>query len=333
MKPRTALHILIGVMLAVAIVFIASSLIAGSGSGLSQMIEAQRTNPILWLVDALALSVLGGLWFYALMLNHFQGYMESQSNLHVEQLNEMIERTNQVENANGEYADRVDRMELDMTRQRRDYSDQISTLEGAAEARHQVFEHETRQIAEHAYNAFQDRMIETSRQLETMAMSIQYQRGELKRMIQEIESLQSIVGVERRPAIEADSFNASEEAYLHQLSQKEASNVLENSVAPRLLESGAYPHSNEGDLEERLPGEELVARAPHAPASDWFGEYGLKPEIRKEAWKTRATERFQTGDFTEILPDAQRSVRTPAPISNLQQFRKPQGGTDSETVG
>lgn len=326
MKPRTALHILIGVMLAVAIVFIASSLIAGSGSGLSQMIEAQRTNPILWLVDALALSVLGGLWFYALMLNHFQGYMESQSNLHVEQLNEMIERTNQVENANGEYADRVDRMELDMTRQRRDYSDQISTLEGAAEARHQVFEHETRQIAEHAYNAFQDRMIETTRQLETMAMSIQYQRGELKRMIQEIESLQSIVGVERRPAIEADSFNASEEAYLHQLSQKEASNVLENSVAPRLLESGAYPHSNEGDLEERLPGEELVARAPHAPASDWFGEYGLKPEIRKEAWKTRATERFQTGDFTEILPDAQRSVRTPAPISNLQQFRKPQGG-------
>ena len=330
MKPRTALHILIGVMLAVAIIFIASSLIAGSGSGLTQMIEAQRSNPILWLVDALALSVLGGLWFYALMLNHFQGYMESQSNLHVEQLNEMIERTNQVENVNGEYADRVDRMELDMTRQRRDYSDQISTLEGAAEARHQVFEHETRQIAEHAYNAFQDRMIETTRQLETMAMSIQYQRGELKRMIHEIESLQSIVGAERRPAIEADSFNASEEAYLHQLSHKEASNALESSLAPRLLESGAYPPLNESDLEEEVHCEELAA---HAPASDWFGEYGLKPEIRKEAWKTRATERFQTGDFTEILPDTQRSGRAPAPISNLQQFRKPQGGSDSETVG
>ena len=44
MKPRTALHILIGVMLAVAIIFIASSLIAGSGSGLTQMIEAQRSK-------------------------------------------------------------------------------------------------------------------------------------------------------------------------------------------------------------------------------------------------------------------------------------------------
>ena len=333
MKPRTALHILIGVMLAVAIIFIASSLIAGNGSGLSQMIEAQRSNPILWLVDALALVVLGGLWFYSLMLNHFQGYMESQSNLHVEQLNEMIDRTNQVENANGDYADRADRMELDMTRQRRDYSDQISTLEGAAEARHQVFEHETRQIAEHAYNAFQDRMIETNRQLETMAMSIQFQRGELKRMIHEIQSLQSIVGVEHRQAIGSNSFDASEEAYLSQLSRKEPANALESSLAPRLLESGAYPPFNEGVGEANLHEETEHSDTTQPAASDWFGEYGSKPETRAEAWKTRATERFQTGDFTEILPDAQRTGRTPPPISNLQQYRKPQGGTDSETDG
>ena len=324
MKPRTALHILIGTMLALALVFIGSSLVAGQGSGLNQMIAAQRTNPVLWLVDGCALAILGGMWFYSLMLNHFQGYLENQSNQHIDQLNEMIERTNELEVVNEEYADKIDRMDGDISRQRRDYSDQITTLEAAAEARHQVFESETRRIAESAYQAFQRQFIDTSRQLESMNLGIQFQSGELRRMRQELRAIQTVVGISHYSGIEGELYENPEDAYLLETTQTSS---IETSPLPPLLEA-EKGYAN-GALAKDSEHSEKISVKEETPA-DWFGEYGGKADTRNDEWKNKASERLQSGNYLDDLPETHRTTRTPMPLSNLQQYRKPQAEAENE---
>ena len=323
MKPRTALHILIGSMLGAALIFIASGLVAGQGSGFEQMVAAQRTNPILWLVDACGLAILGCMWFYSLMLNHFQGYLENQSNQHVTQLNEMIDRTSELENVNDEYADRVDRMEVDMTRQLRDYSDQISTLEEAAVARHQVFEMESRRISDTGYESFRRQLVDTSRQLEAMTMGIQFQRGELRRMREELRTLQAVVGLPQHPAIESghDLFDDAGEGLLGSIApQGSLGQTPSHSLIESKIESAFAILKAEEESLQKLNG---ATSDQNSPPSDWFGEYGDKSEARDGEWKSRASERMQTGTYLEELPETQRAVRTPMPLSNLQQYRKP----------
>src|SRR5690349_11977507 len=72
MKARTALHIIIGSLIAVTLIYFASSLQAGSGSGLADLVNVQRKTPVLWVVDACALGFFGAMWWYAVMLNNFK---------------------------------------------------------------------------------------------------------------------------------------------------------------------------------------------------------------------------------------------------------------------
>src|SRR5437588_359523 len=100
MKLRIAQHVVVGTLVALALVFFASSLAAGPGSGLAAMATAQRAMPLLWIVDVCALGLIAGMWWVAVVSNHFQTFADHQAAQHFEQLNDMIERTLDLEQAN-----------------------------------------------------------------------------------------------------------------------------------------------------------------------------------------------------------------------------------------
>lgn len=189
MKPRTALHVLVGTLVAVALIFFASNLQAGSGSSLAQMAYAQRRTPTLWIVDACAVAFLACVWWIAVLIDHFQTFVDHQSRQHYEQLDDMIERTTQLEQVNDSYCDRIERLEAELARQFRDLVDQISTLEAAADARRRVFEMETRRISEHAYRLFEAQLQRNTSQVEAVQIALQFQRSELRRLRQDIRQL------------------------------------------------------------------------------------------------------------------------------------------------
>jgi DNA repair exonuclease SbcCD ATPase subunit len=154
--------------------------------------------PVLWVVDVCAMGVVAGSWWAAAVLNHFQSFVDHQARQHAEQLDDMIERTNEIERVNDAHIERIERLEAELARQYRDLSDQISTLEAAADARRKVFETETRRISEHAYRLFQSQLENNASQLEAVHVAIQYQRAELRRLRTEIRELQMDVAPQRR---------------------------------------------------------------------------------------------------------------------------------------
>lgn len=198
MKPRTALHLLIGIIVAVFLVFFASNLQAGSGSSFTELINAQKHAPVLWVVDVCAVGLVAGMWWAAAVLNHFQSFVDHQATQHAEQLDDMIERTNEIERINDAYIDRIERLEAELARQYRDLCDQVATLESAADARRKVFESETWRISEHAYRLFQSQLENNATQLEAVHIAIQYQRAELRRLRNEIREIQFDIAPQRR---------------------------------------------------------------------------------------------------------------------------------------
>jgi hypothetical protein len=191
MKPRTALHILVGLLIAVTLVFFASNLQAGRGSSLSDMVNAQRHTPLLWVVDICAVAIIGGMWWVAAILNHFHSFVDHQATQHLEQLDDMIERTSDLESVNDSYADKIEQLEAELARQFRDLADQVTTLEAAADTRRQVFEIETQRISEHANQLIYSQVDGNTRQVEGMSMALQVQKGDLRRLRNEICDLEN----------------------------------------------------------------------------------------------------------------------------------------------
>ena len=190
MKPRTVLIAVVGLLVSIALVFFASNLQAGTGSSLAEMMTAQRHTPLLWVVDACAAGFLAGICWYAVMLEQFQSFVDGQATQHLEQLNDMIERTSNLEQVNDSYADRIEQLEAELARQFRDLADQVATLEAAADTRRQVFEVEARRISEQAHHLFETQLEHNTRQLEALSAALRFQRGDLRRLSHESGELQ-----------------------------------------------------------------------------------------------------------------------------------------------
>jgi hypothetical protein len=186
MKPRTVLHILVGLLVAVTLVFFASNLQAGRGSSLLDMVDAQRRMPLLWVVDVCAVGILGLMWWAAVILNHFHSFVDHQADQYLEQLDDMIQRTSDLESVNDSQADRIEQLEAQLARQFRDLTDQVATLEAAAEARRQVFEIETQRISEQAHALNFSALEGSARQVEGMSMAVPFQRGDYRPLRLEI---------------------------------------------------------------------------------------------------------------------------------------------------
>ena len=189
MRPRTAMYILVGALISVALVFIASNLQAGSGSSLAEMMAAQRHTPLLWVVDICTIGFFAGTWWYAKTLDQFQNFVDHQAKQHHEQLDSMIERMSMLEQENDTAIDRTERLEAELVRQSHDLTDQIATLEAASDARRQVFETETRRISEYAYRLALAHLEGHSRQVEAVTSALQYQAAELRGLREELHNL------------------------------------------------------------------------------------------------------------------------------------------------
>jgi hypothetical protein len=191
MNNRTVLYLVVGFLAASILIVFASNLQAGSGSSLMEMLNAQRRTPLLWVVDACALGLLGAVGWYAVLLNQFQKVTSHQAQQHIEQLDDMIERANELERVNDDYSDRIERLEAELHRQTRDLTDQIATLEAASDARRGMIEAETHHLPGTSLDSFLTSLDANTRQVEAMNMAVQFQRGEIRKLRQEIHNLQN----------------------------------------------------------------------------------------------------------------------------------------------
>src|SRR5437763_1607370 len=97
MKPRVILHLIVGLLAGLALALFATLLQAQGAGTFAAMLGAQRSSPLLWVIDACALSVPAGLVWAARLIDQFQGFVEQQADQHHEQLIGMIERANELE--------------------------------------------------------------------------------------------------------------------------------------------------------------------------------------------------------------------------------------------
>ena len=204
------MHVAIGTLVAMALVFFATSLQTGAGSSLAEMLNAQRHSPQLWVVDLCAFGLIAGMWWVAVLSNHFQGYIEFQATQHLDQLNDMIERTSELEQTNDSYADQIERIEGEVTRRFAEVSEQISAMETVAEARRGVFEMEARRIAESANRDLLTQLDANTDQVEAVSATLQVHRSELRRLRHAVHGLQlSIPGANSQERIKPDWENTS----------------------------------------------------------------------------------------------------------------------------
>ena len=335
MKPRTALHIIVGLLVAIALVFFATNLQAGVGSSMSSMIAAQRRAPILWIIDACAVAIVGVMWWYAIILSQFQEFMDHQGKQHHEQLDDMIERTSDLEQLNDSYADRIERLEAELARQFKDLSDQVTTLEASSDARRKVFEIETRRISEHAFRIFQAQLEANTRHVEAMSMALQFQRSELRRLRHEFRELQHElaphlslrakpvdlmdVGEEQaalsssRPALEA-----SPEAY-----GREPAQIVAEPLADTLEpETFQLPNiQKEAETSQPVAGEASSEAQTNMPpiegqTADRAPDYST-PAERNLDWKSQVDRLFYEAQTIEALTEedlAQSEARRMPPL-------------------
>lgn len=183
------MHVAIGTLVAMALVFFATSLQTGGGGSPVEMLNAQRHSPQLWVVDLCALGLIAGMWWVAVLSNHFQGFIEYQATQHHDQLNDMIERTSELEQTNDSYADQLEQLEVGVTRRFTEISEQISALETVAEMRRKVFEMEARRMAESANHDLLTQLNTNTDQVEAVAASLQVHRSELRRLRHAVHGL------------------------------------------------------------------------------------------------------------------------------------------------
>ena len=180
MNKRTVLYLVVGFLVASVLIVFASNLQAGSGSSLMEMLNAQRRTPLLWVVDACALGLLGAVGWYAVLLNQFQKVTNHQAQQHIEQLDDMIERANDLERVNEDYSDRIERLEVELHRQTRDLTARLPPLEAASDARRGMIEAETHHLPGASLDNFLTSLDANTRQVEAMNMAVQFKRGEIR---------------------------------------------------------------------------------------------------------------------------------------------------------
>lgn len=273
MRLRTTLYVVIGTLVAASLVFFSSSLVAGPATGLSGMIAAQRQMPVLWLWDVVALGIVAMMWWLAVISDHFQGFADHQAAQHQEQLDEMIGRTLELEQNNDSYADQIESLEAEIRRRFSDLADQIAALENVAESRRTVFEMEARRIAETANRALQTQVDSNTDKVDAVTASLQFQRGELRRLRQQVHELQLAM-----PGLEALRLSPPK-IYTTGATAHEGTDLTAAKPSTLATPEAAHPDGHdesEGAIELREPDCESRngrLNGSHKPAED-FAEAG-----------------------------------------------------------
>ena len=201
MKLRTVLHILLGLAAAALLISVATSLQAGIGSDADALMNAQRRTPLLWIVDACAIGLVIGIWWFAVMSSHFKDFVDHQAAQHQAQLDTVVERSLDLEVINDHNNGEISRIELDIARRFRELTDQIAVMERASEARHTALALETRRVAEHSFRQLENRLDSNTGQVDAMSVTLQYHRGELRRLRQHVRNLEAEMPLRYSPQI------------------------------------------------------------------------------------------------------------------------------------
>lgn len=283
MRIRTLLHFITGTLLAGIIIFVGTALQAKGDLTLSAFLAAQKATPALWALDICAIGFIGIALGYSAMMNHFHNYIEEVRVQHQDQLDTMIERTVELEEANAEYADRIERLEAEMLRQSKDYHDQITTLEVAADARQALFVSENRRATEIAYRSFQGQLEANIRQLEAVNSSLHYQRSELRKLRHDVRDLQRVVGAR----YDLNSLSGSYEDPRPEGVFTEQEEVIDNGTMPNALDS------------EFAVIQAMTEQTDQS--ADWDGDEIQEESRRNSSWKTRVERLFNEGKVIENL--------------------------------
>ena len=171
MRTRTFLYIFVGLLVALALIGGATAVQTGNSSDFQVWMEAQKRTPLLWMVDGCAFVIFLGIGLFGAAFATFQEHTQQLSEEHSEQLNKLIERTEELTQLNA------------------DYSERITGLEAEAGEREQGFETEVNRLTEQAFHALQGQVEANARQLDAVNMAMQYQRAELRELRQNFRSV------------------------------------------------------------------------------------------------------------------------------------------------
>jgi len=164
MKKRTLLFLLLGLVVAVVLIAAATALETGNSSNLQVWLRAHAHTPLLWMLDGCSVIIFLGIGLLGVAFNGFQEQARQESDDYAQQLDQLLERTEELAKLNDEYARR------------------IADLEEAGEARQESFQSEARRLTEQAFHALSGQVDANARQLDAVNMAMQYQRAELKEL-------------------------------------------------------------------------------------------------------------------------------------------------------
>src|SRR5262249_32977504 len=151
----------VGLLVALALIGGATAVQTGNSGNINTWLEAHKHTPLLWMVDGCALVIFIGIGLFGAAFASFQEHVQQLSEEHSEQLNKLIERTEELSQLNA------------------DYSERITGLEAEGEDREQAFEAEVHRLTEQAFHALQGQVEANARQLDAVNLAMQYQRAEL----------------------------------------------------------------------------------------------------------------------------------------------------------
>jgi hypothetical protein len=262
MKLRNALHVVIGTVFVSALVYFASSVVAGRATGFAGVLAAQEHSPILWIFDVTGAGLIALICFFAFASSYYQRAMEYQAGQYLGQINEMIERMSDMEQATDACIDRVEQVETDASRRFHDVAGQMSALEQIADTRREVFEMEMRRTGETAVRKMQDQLDSTADQVEAITATLQFHRGELRRLRQQVRELQ--IASPRTPAL----------AESHREQRDRATDSLDADAGSLTAELPGVADTNASDMPDHAivaesdnPERESAANGSH-PAPD-----------------------------------------------------------------
>ena len=172
MKIRSLLYLLVGLVLATALVGSATAVAAEGGKDMASMMEAQRHTPLLWMVDGCSVIILLGSWLFGAAIEAQPS--GGRGGLASQQVALLMDRIAELEALTREQEARVE------------------TLEHAGDAWHDGFDTEAARLTEQAFLALSDGIEANAQQLENITMALRYQRTEMKTLRSAIKQVSTL---------------------------------------------------------------------------------------------------------------------------------------------
>jgi hypothetical protein len=185
MNRRFAVYISFSVLIALLLIGSATLIrlveTRQPSADIATWIEAQRTTPLLWLMDVAAFSLLFMMFRAGAEVSRSQQLARVHAELAAEQLRQQEEHHRQIEALIARNVLQEKQLaEMEEINQER--AVMVSSLEAEAETRQREFEAEARRLTEQAFHAMQGTVEAQGRQLDAVNMALQYHRAEVTQL-------------------------------------------------------------------------------------------------------------------------------------------------------